>query len=242
MHTMTRKSVWSVLRSSLQSGRRGMFGASHSIVFRDLLDASSFDASLCDFGGRSVLISTIDPFTSGLALIELDGVARRIVLCPAGIALDQLPAIVRSAEVDIVVSDRSEIKDYRGQAIPCVLCGPALTGPAWDRSPRQETEWVLLTSGSTGQPKLVVHTLATLAGGIEHSGSLAGNIVWGTFYDIRRYGGLQIFLRALLTGGSLVISNAEETTSDFLTRAAALGVSHISGTPSHWRKALMSPS
>jgi acyl-coenzyme A synthetase/AMP-(fatty) acid ligase len=66
--------------------------------------------------------------------------------------------------------------------------------------------------------------------------------VWSTFYDIRRYGGLQIFLRAVLTGSSLVLSSAQESTTDFLTRAGAHGVTHISGTPSHWRHALMSPS
>jgi acyl-coenzyme A synthetase/AMP-(fatty) acid ligase len=65
--------------------------------------------------------------------------------------------------------------------------------------------------------------------------------VWSTFYDIRRYGGLQIFLRAVLGAGSLVLSSPLESTGDFLARAGAHGVTHISGTPSHWRRALMSP-
>jgi acyl-coenzyme A synthetase/AMP-(fatty) acid ligase len=65
-------------------------------------------------------------------------------------------------------------------------------------------------------------------------------LVWSTFYDIRRYGGLQIFLRALFTGSSLLLSSASESTADFLARAGAHGVTHISGTPSHWRRALMS--
>jgi acyl-CoA synthetase (AMP-forming)/AMP-acid ligase II len=65
--------------------------------------------------------------------------------------------------------------------------------------------------------------------------------VWTTFYDIRRYGGLQIFLRAVVGGGSLVLSSAREATADFLLRAGVHGVTHISGTPSHWRRALMSP-
>jgi acyl-CoA synthetase (AMP-forming)/AMP-acid ligase II len=51
---------------------------------------------------------------------------------------------------------------------------------------------------------------------------------------------LQIFLRAVLGGAPLVLSSAAESTPDFLARAAALGVTHISGTPSHWRRALMS--
>jgi acyl-CoA synthetase (AMP-forming)/AMP-acid ligase II len=65
--------------------------------------------------------------------------------------------------------------------------------------------------------------------------------VWGTFYDIRRYGGLQILLRALTGGASMVLSDASQPTAAFLARLAAAGVTHQSGTPSHWRWALMNP-
>ena len=61
----------------------------------------------------------------------------------------------------------------------------------------------------------------------------------GTFYDIRRYGGLQIFLRAVLGNASLVLSNADEPMADHLVRLAQNKVTHLSGTPSHWRRALM---
>jgi acyl-CoA synthetase (AMP-forming)/AMP-acid ligase II len=71
-------------------------------------------------------------------------------------------------------------------------------------------------------------------------GALGHGAVWSTFYDMRRYGGLQIFLRAMLGGGSMVLSSALVPVGDFLGRAGARGVSHISGTPSHWRRALMS--
>ena len=39
----------------------------------------------------------------------------------------------------------------------------------------------------------------------------------------------------------MVLSSALESTAQFLIRAGANGVTHISGTPSHWRRALMSP-
>jgi acyl-CoA synthetase (AMP-forming)/AMP-acid ligase II len=65
--------------------------------------------------------------------------------------------------------------------------------------------------------------------------------VWGTFYDIRRYGGLQIFLRAVMGRGSLVLSSAAEPPADHLMRLGEHAVTHLSGTPSHWRRALMSP-
>src|SRR5207249_8069525 len=123
-----------------------------------------------------------------------------------------------------------------------VPCRPRLAPSDAERRGGHQTEWILLTSGTTGPPKLVVHTLASLAGVSRGRQPLASPAVWSTFYDIRRYGGLQIFLRALLGGGSLVLSSAGEALGDFLGRAGAHGVTHISGPPSHWRRALMSPS
>ena len=100
----------------------------------------------------------------------------------------------------------------------------------------------MLTSGTSGPPKLVQHNLSSLSGAIKRGSNSSKKIVWSTFYDIRRYGGLQIFLRAALTGTSLVLSSATEPPAAFLARAGASGVTHISGTPSHWRRALMSPA
>jgi acyl-coenzyme A synthetase/AMP-(fatty) acid ligase len=89
---------------------------------------------------------------------------------------------------------------------------------------------------------MVMHSLAGLTGAIKRGDQNNGTVVWGTFYDIRRYGGLQIFLRAIHDGGSLVLSDPKEPVGDFLVRLGRQGVTHMSGTPSHWRRALMSAS
>jgi acyl-coenzyme A synthetase/AMP-(fatty) acid ligase len=86
-----------------------------------------------------------------------------------------------------------------------------------------------------------LHDLASLTAAATAASPADGAAVWGTFYDIRRYGGLQIFLRAVLGGASLVLSSADEPVGNYLARLAKHGVTHISGTPSHWRRALMSP-
>jgi acyl-coenzyme A synthetase/AMP-(fatty) acid ligase len=121
-----------------------------------------------------------------------------------------------------------------------VECMSSITPVAHGAFAHAPTEWVLLTSGTTGVPKMVVHSLAGLAAAIA-PGAETERVVWGTFYDIRRYGGLQIFLRTVLGGASLILSSAGEPVSEHLLRLARHGVTHQSGTPSHWRRALMSP-
>jgi acyl-CoA synthetase (AMP-forming)/AMP-acid ligase II len=59
---------------------------------------------------------------------------------------------------------------------------------------------------------------------------------------MRRYGGMQIFLRGVFGNGSLVLSSADEVLADYLVRLGGQGVTHLSGTPSHWRRVLMSPN
>ena len=74
--------------------------------------------------------------------------------------------------------------------------------------------------GTTGAPKLVLHTLCEpdqRAQGVTRGDT---PVTWSTFYDIRRYGGLQIYLRAPACG-SLVLSQAAEPVDDFLGRVAA---------------------
>ncbi|HEX7446706.1 MAG TPA: long-chain fatty acid--CoA ligase [Pirellulales bacterium] len=207
----------------------------------DLLLRSAIASDAEQTRGRSVLIAAADPVVVALALIEFDGLARRMTLYPPDLALEHLPYVMRHAEVDALVSDGKFFSGASLGTAQQVLCTPALVPRVRASPERLPTEWVLLTSGTTGRPKMVQHTLASLTGAIDASPS-STEVVWGTFYDIRRYGGLQILLRAVLTRSSLVLTNPQEQVGDFLRRAGEAGVTHISGTPSHWRRALMSPA
>ena len=70
-----------------------------------------------------------------------------------------------------------------------------------------------------------------------------GAAVWGTFYDIRRYGGLQIYLPRRMSAAPRSSSPAPASRSPIISRAwREHGVTHISGTPSQWRRALMVPA
>jgi acyl-coenzyme A synthetase/AMP-(fatty) acid ligase len=232
-------SLWHGLSAAGELGGRFLWGAAAEVRLSDLATGSSLGAGRDRLRGRSVLLAHDDQLAAGLALIELDGMARRIVLCPAGVPPTHVAAIMATAEIDAVVSDGA---DAGLPDVGCRVASSAAIAPASVERGRDPTEWILLTSGTTGVPKLVVHDLASLAGHMGSGRALGQAAVWSTFYDIRRYGGLQIFLRALLGGGSMVLSSAAEATADFLARAGTHKVTHISGTPSHWRRALMSPA
>lgn len=218
-----------------------LIGRDATVSLRDLAWGSSLGGGLNDLRGRSVLLSTRDQLSAALALIELDGIARRMVLCPGDLERDRLAYVIATADVDALVSDETSLKTEFPGIERFVTCTPRLTRANPDRSESCQTEWILLTSGTTGDPKMALHTLSSLTGPIKDDSGAGDAVVWSTFYDIRRYGGLQIFLRSLFGGASLVLSDAGESTGDFLVRAGSHGITHISGTPSHWRRALMSP-
>jgi acyl-coenzyme A synthetase/AMP-(fatty) acid ligase len=217
-------SLWeSVSRSGEPSA--GIFhGRTGSIALAALAEGSILGGKLEALRGRTVVLAMREQLANAVALVELDGVARRLVLCTPDVTPEQLAGVCAAAEADVVLDQlAAEPKQEDLQ-----------------RRRTEDTEWILLTSGTTGIPKLVVHSFDSLSGALPRHPVSVRPMVWSTFYDIRRYGGLQIYLRAVLSGSPLVLSSAGEPTREFLARAAAAGVTHISGTPSHWRRALMS--
>ena len=231
-------SLWQSLKKSGDSVA-GAFHAPSGTVALSALQTGTTIEALEKLQGRNVMLATRTQLASALALIELDGVARRVVLCTPDLNAEQFSAAAATAEADAMVLDAESpfksalLEPFMSYPTPQPVGQPARTGSL-------NTDWILLTSGTTGQPKLVLHNFETLAGALPRQPNSQRPLVWSTFYDIRRYGGLQMYLRAVLAGAPLVLSSAGETTQAFLTRGATAGVTHISGTPSHWRKALMS--
>src|SRR2546421_9496351 len=185
-----------------------LIGAEHRTALVDLLQASAIASGVEYLRGRSVLIASTDQFLVALALIELDGLARRVTLYPPDLVLEHLPYVMCYAEVDAVVSDGSFLRGASIGAAQHAICTPRVVPRVHARQERLPTEWILLTSGTTGRPKMVLHTLASLAGAVG-AGESPTEVIWGTFYDIRRYGGLQIFLRAVLTHSSLLLTGPQ---------------------------------
>ena len=186
--------------------------------------------------GRSVLVATRSQLLAALVMIDLDGMARRIVLAPPGLQPDHVEAVIADAGIDCILTDSAaSLPDRRGLTV--LQIAEPLTPQSRSRVRRLDTEWVLLTSGTSGRPKMVIHSLHSLTGALP--GTLPAGENWSTFYDIRRYGGLQIFFRAILGGAGLTLTDPDEPLEALLHRLGEAAVTSISGTPSHWRRVLM---
>ena len=220
---------------------RSISDARRVVSLTTILEQTCLVGRFGQLAGRSVLLAVADQLISALAMIEIDGVARRMLLCPPDLNADHIETLIDDAGIDAIVTDQPG--RWADVGVYLVVAARAPERAVKPAKSERATEWLMLTSGTSGVPKIVGHTLEGLTGAIVADGPARGTPpVWATFYDIRRYGGLQIFLRAIIGGGSMVLTEPGEALADHVARLNAGGVTHISGTPSHWRKLLMSGS
>jgi acyl-coenzyme A synthetase/AMP-(fatty) acid ligase len=220
---------------------RTLSDARQVVSLTNILGETCLVGRFGEIAGRSVLLAVSDQLISAIAMTEIDGVARRMLLCPPDLNPDHVKTLIEDAEIDAVVTDQPA--RWNDAEVYLVVAARSPMRAVARAKTRHATEWLMLTSGTSGVPKIVGHSLEGLTGAIVADGPAPGAPpIWATFYDIRRYGGLQIFLRAIIGGGSMVLSEPGEPIADQVERLHARGVTHISGTPSHWRKLLMSGS
>jgi hypothetical protein len=85
-------SLWESVASSGPAA--GVFHArSGSVALQDLAAASILGGNIESLRGRSVLLAMHEQLGTALALLELDGVARRVVLCTPDLTPAQLAGV-----------------------------------------------------------------------------------------------------------------------------------------------------
>lgn len=131
---------------------------------RDIGASTIFASRRRELAGKSVLIGARSQFVAARALIELDGLAARLVICPPDFSPGRLASVISQAKVDAIVSDAAD-KDF-GAEREVYLCADPVPIDEQDYFIRLASQWVLPTSGTTGAPKLVAHRLQGLLGAI----------------------------------------------------------------------------
>src|ERR1700721_468667 len=98
------------LRDYLDPGLKGrtISDARHSASLTDIADQTCLKGRLAELSGRSVLLAVTSQFLAGLVMLEIDGIARRMLLCPPGLNTEHLQALIADAEIDAVVTDQPE--------------------------------------------------------------------------------------------------------------------------------------
>ncbi|OWJ71057.1 hypothetical protein CDV50_11175 [Haematobacter massiliensis] len=125
-----------------------------------------------------------------------------------------------------------------GGTLP-TLTPEAARGPAGATAP-VATTWLMTTSGTTGVPKIVTHSVASLTRSVRGTRPEALP-VWGLLYDMTRFAGMQVGLQAMTGHGTLAAIDRDAALGEQVAEMAAAGVTHLSATPTLWRRLLMAP-
>ncbi len=158
------------------------------------------------------------------ALMALDGYAESILLIPNSMDRITKEDLLIKANVNYRVNPGFEICQKVPASSKKNLFGT--------------TKWLLATSGTTGIPKLIEHSLSTLTNTVKRDQSKGRNFHWGSFYEPSRFAGLQVVLQALFSGSKLTLTYLNSLEMQ-LSEMIKNGVNAISATPTMWRKVLM---
>ena len=201
---------------------RTISDARRAVSLTDVLEQTCVVGRFSELSSRSVLLAVSDQLISALAMTELDGVARRMLLCPPDLDADHIQTLIDDADIDAIVTDQPPRWAHFGVYQVVAVRAPERRGakPKTERA----TEWLMPAPGTSGAPKIVSHTLEGLTGAIVADGpAYETSPVWASFHDIRRHRGLQIFLRAIIGGGSMVLTEPGEAIADHVARLNATG-------------------
>ena len=96
-----------------------------------------------------------------------------------------------------------------------------------------KSEITIFTSGTTGQPKKVVHSIATLTRSVRIGDRYKGQI-WAYAYNPTHMAGLQVFFQAFENQNTLV--NVFNQSREYVYQQIhEKGITHISATPTFYR-------
>jgi acyl-coenzyme A synthetase/AMP-(fatty) acid ligase len=197
--------------------------ASTAVTRRQLAAQSeAFETVLSQGGFQRVLVWSDEPAD---ILRAIDACSRSG--CDLWIAHTNIPAAsiedtTRRFGIQLLISNHDQLREAL----------PVETPPA--------RRIHLMTSGTTGSPKIAIHSLESLLSHVLVSAIRPVNRGgrWLLTYQPTSFAGLQVLLTAVLSEGAIVVPEYR-TPIGFYEAAYQHNVTHISGTPTFWRSFLL---
>lgn len=199
----------------------GGFIRSSRASFRfEELDADPFSLRDCIGRGAAVELCTRDAVVVLAAIRSLEGFATQVSLRSEHANAERLENHAMLSKFclpsTISVSDRTG----------------GIAGP---------TRWVLHTSGTSGTPKAITHTLTSLTG--AHWRARTGQRrTWGLLYDPTRMAGIQVLIHVLNTDAMVVTPQPDAPFADRIAFLRENDTDALSATPTLWRRILQVPA
>lgn len=191
--------------------------------------------------GIRIGIQIADPGIAFTMLAILDGTAEIIMLVSPSVGPELVTRLALQCNLDAILCDSPSVFTAVKGSLPAFKNIETLAVQFLPRDTPVETRWVLTTSGTTGEPKLVSHTFASLTRTTKMDLARGASVRWGLLYDYTRFAGLQVLLQSILSGSTLIAPALNEPLGNKITSFIINNCTHLSGTPTIWRKLIMTP-
>ncbi len=184
----------------------------HQYTYDELLAVIRQDTAFCP------CLQTSDLFAFFCNIVKALAHGRDLVL---------LDADIHAYEIEGVAQEEVN-KKY---PLPTIL--PATFEALVEAVMQSSSRITIFTSGTTGQPKKVVHNIATLTRSVRRGDKYIGQ-VWGYAYNPTHMAGLQVFFQAFANQNTLInIFNASR--ADVYAALDKYHITHFSATPTFYR-------
>jgi acyl-CoA synthetase (AMP-forming)/AMP-acid ligase II len=191
-----------------------------------------------DASERGVALAMRSPLAALAALLMVDGEVDRLAVLPSDADEQRAVELWHRSGTAVLLTDRADLLGAAGGVAMDEFRVARETG---GNGRHRATKWLLTTSGTTGVPKFVQHTVESLTRRIRTRIDHAEHPPqWGLLYDWSRFAGLQVVLQALLSR-AVLLAPGPGTVTEQVAVLAAGGCTHLSATPTVWRKLLMTP-
>jgi acyl-CoA synthetase (AMP-forming)/AMP-acid ligase II len=180
-----------------------------------LLDA------LKQHGAGSALVCSDDPVDILRALDACSRAGADLFIAHTNIPAEFIDETFQQFGIQYRIGERDEPRANSG--------GPAPSGRVH-----------MMTSGTTGRPKVAVHSLESLLSRVRGAASFPANREgkWLLTYQPTGFAGVQVILTAVLSRGLIVVPE-QRTPAGFYEAARRHKVTQVSATPTFWRSLLM---